>query len=302
MVHDRTAPILGKRRQAITAGLLLGMSLGALEATVVGTAMPTIVATLGGLAHYSWVFSAYLLTSTASVPIWGRLSDLYGRRRMYLIVGGRLPRRVGGVRRRHHDAAADCRAGDTGAGRRRHHPADDDDHRRALLAGGAAAHAGAVQRRLGHGLGARAARRRLHHRRALVALGLLHQHPVRPALRGRDCVRVPRVTRHVSGEGGLARRRTALFVRERTSHRARRRQRRRAVGRDRAGALRGVRDRRAAPGRADSAGGPAGASRSFRAPLAWCSWSAWRSSAPSRSCRSTCRACWAARPPRPARC
>jgi EmrB/QacA subfamily drug resistance transporter len=85
MADERTLPILGKRRQAITAGLLLGMSLGALEATVVGTAMPTIVATLGGLAHYSWVFSAYLLTSTASVPIWGRLSDLYGRRRMYLI-------------------------------------------------------------------------------------------------------------------------------------------------------------------------------------------------------------------------
>src|SRR5687768_5239721 len=73
------------RRRAITAGLLLGMSLGALEATVVGTAMPTVIATLGGLHHYSWVFSAYLLTSTASVPIWGRLSDQYGRRRMYLI-------------------------------------------------------------------------------------------------------------------------------------------------------------------------------------------------------------------------
>ena len=72
------------RRRAITAGLLLGMTLGALEATVVSTAMPTVIATLGGLAHYSWVFSAYLLTSTASVPIWGRLSDLYGRRRMYL--------------------------------------------------------------------------------------------------------------------------------------------------------------------------------------------------------------------------
>ena len=61
------------------------MSLGALEATVVGTAMPTVITTLGGLAHYSWVFSAYLLTSTASVPIWGRLSDLYGRRRMFLL-------------------------------------------------------------------------------------------------------------------------------------------------------------------------------------------------------------------------
>ena len=77
-------PVSRRRRQAITAGLLLGMSLGALEATVVGTAMPTVIATLGGLAHYSWVFSAYLLTSTASVPIWGRLSDLYGRRRLYL--------------------------------------------------------------------------------------------------------------------------------------------------------------------------------------------------------------------------
>jgi EmrB/QacA subfamily drug resistance transporter len=77
-------PISLPRRRAITAGLLLGMTLGALEATVISTAMPTIIASLGGLAHYSWVFSAYLLTSTASVPIWGRLSDLYGRRRMYL--------------------------------------------------------------------------------------------------------------------------------------------------------------------------------------------------------------------------
>ena len=81
---SHAAPVSLARRRAITAGLLLGISLAALEATVVGTAMPTVVATLGGLAHYSWVFSAYLLTSTATVPIWGRLSDLYGRRRMYL--------------------------------------------------------------------------------------------------------------------------------------------------------------------------------------------------------------------------
>lgn len=79
------APVSPARRRAITAGLLLGISLGALEATVVGTAMPTVIATLGGLAHYSWVFSAYLLTATATVPIWGRLSDLYGRRRLYLL-------------------------------------------------------------------------------------------------------------------------------------------------------------------------------------------------------------------------
>ena len=52
------APPIGRsRRRAITAGLLLGMSLGALEATVVSTAMPTVIAQLGGLAHYSWVFA-----------------------------------------------------------------------------------------------------------------------------------------------------------------------------------------------------------------------------------------------------
>src|SRR5688572_9314728 len=86
MSDEHSTPHISlKRRRAITAGLLLGMSLAALEATVVGTAMPTVIASLGGLAHYSWVFSAYLLTSTASVPIWGRLSDLYGRRLMYLI-------------------------------------------------------------------------------------------------------------------------------------------------------------------------------------------------------------------------
>lgn len=69
----------------MTAGVMTGMLLAALEATVVGTAMPTIVAALGGLAHYSWVFSAYLLTSTVTVPVWGKLSDLFGRRRLFQI-------------------------------------------------------------------------------------------------------------------------------------------------------------------------------------------------------------------------
>src|SRR5437867_8430231 len=86
-VRDVLQPALvltASRRLVATAGLLLGIFLAALEATVVSTAMPTVVASLGGLNHYSWVFSAYLLTSTATVPLWGRLSDLYGRRRLYL--------------------------------------------------------------------------------------------------------------------------------------------------------------------------------------------------------------------------
>ena len=61
------------------------MFLAALEATVVGTAMPTVIASLGGLELYSWVFSAYLLASTVTVPAWGKLSDLYGRRPLYLL-------------------------------------------------------------------------------------------------------------------------------------------------------------------------------------------------------------------------
>jgi EmrB/QacA subfamily drug resistance transporter len=85
---DTATPLLvlpRKQRMAVTAGVMMGMFLAALEATVVGTAMPTVIASLGGLQHYSWVFSAYLLTSTVTVPVWGKLSDLYGRRHLYQI-------------------------------------------------------------------------------------------------------------------------------------------------------------------------------------------------------------------------
>jgi len=76
----QTLAMSSRRRVAVTSGVLLGMFLAALEATIVGTAMPTVIASLGGLNHYSWVFSAYLITSTVTVPVWGKLSDLYGRR------------------------------------------------------------------------------------------------------------------------------------------------------------------------------------------------------------------------------
>jgi EmrB/QacA subfamily drug resistance transporter len=64
---------------------VLAMFLAALEATAVGTAMPTVVADLGGMAHYSWVFSAYLLASTTTVPMYGKLADLFGRRRIFTV-------------------------------------------------------------------------------------------------------------------------------------------------------------------------------------------------------------------------
>jgi EmrB/QacA subfamily drug resistance transporter len=72
-----------KRRWAVTAGVMTGMFIAALEATVVGTAMPTVIASLGGINQYSWVFSAYIVTSTVTVPVWGKLSDIYGRRVLY---------------------------------------------------------------------------------------------------------------------------------------------------------------------------------------------------------------------------
>lgn len=78
-------PLTPSQRTTVTLGVMLGLFLGALEATVVGTAMPTVIASLGGLTLYSWVFSGYILTSTVTVPLWGRLSDLYGRKRFILL-------------------------------------------------------------------------------------------------------------------------------------------------------------------------------------------------------------------------
>jgi MFS family permease len=78
-----TLEMSDRRRWAVVAGVMTGMAIAALEATVVGTAMPTVIASLGGINHYSWVFSAYLVTSTVTVPVWGKLSDLYGRRLTY---------------------------------------------------------------------------------------------------------------------------------------------------------------------------------------------------------------------------
>jgi EmrB/QacA subfamily drug resistance transporter len=72
-------------RQAVTAAVVMGTFLAALDTTVVGTAMPTIIGSLGGLALYSWVFSSYLLTSTVTVPIYGKLADIYGRKPVFLV-------------------------------------------------------------------------------------------------------------------------------------------------------------------------------------------------------------------------
>lgn len=72
------------QKRWIFAGIVLSIFLAAIESTVVATAMPTVVARLGGIRIYSWVFSGFLLTQTVTMPLWGRFSDLYGRRPIFL--------------------------------------------------------------------------------------------------------------------------------------------------------------------------------------------------------------------------
>ncbi len=76
--------VQGRQIFIVMAGVLLGLLLGALDQTVVGPAMPKIIGDLKGFEQYSWVVTAYLLTSTISVPIFGKLSDIYGRKWFYI--------------------------------------------------------------------------------------------------------------------------------------------------------------------------------------------------------------------------
>jgi EmrB/QacA subfamily drug resistance transporter len=75
-------PTQAPRLRIVFAGLLLTVFLAALDSTIVATALPTIVGELGGLEHISWVVTAYLLAQTAVTPLYGKLGDLYGRKRV----------------------------------------------------------------------------------------------------------------------------------------------------------------------------------------------------------------------------
>src|SRR6266581_7035743 len=71
-------------RLLVTIALMACTFLTAMDQLVVGTAMPTIIGSLGGIGLYSWVFSSYLLTGTISMPIYGKLADLYGRKPVFI--------------------------------------------------------------------------------------------------------------------------------------------------------------------------------------------------------------------------
>ncbi len=76
---------LPRRQILITlAGVMLAMFLSSLDQTIVGTAMPRIITDLGGFAHYTWVTTAYIIASTITIPITGKLTDMYGRKWFYI--------------------------------------------------------------------------------------------------------------------------------------------------------------------------------------------------------------------------
>jgi EmrB/QacA subfamily drug resistance transporter len=80
-----TSALTHRQLLVVFSGLMVGMLLAALDQTIVSTALPTIVGDLGGIEHLSWVVTAYLLTSTAVVPLYGKISDLYGRRIVFQV-------------------------------------------------------------------------------------------------------------------------------------------------------------------------------------------------------------------------
>jgi EmrB/QacA subfamily drug resistance transporter len=82
------APAPDARRTLVLAACLMGTFMAAVESTIVATAMPTIIADLRGFNLFSWVFTVYLLAQAVSIPVYGRLADLYGRRRMFFVGAG----------------------------------------------------------------------------------------------------------------------------------------------------------------------------------------------------------------------
>jgi EmrB/QacA subfamily drug resistance transporter len=82
-IDQATGRLSHRQILLVFSGLMLGMLLAALDQTIVSTALPTIVGDLGGLSHLSWVVTAYLLASTATTPLYGKVSDLYGRKGVF---------------------------------------------------------------------------------------------------------------------------------------------------------------------------------------------------------------------------
>jgi MFS family permease len=82
-VHETTPPTTREVR-IVLAGLMLALALASLDQNIVAVALPRIVSELGGLNHLSWVVTSFLVTSTATTPLYGKLSDMYGRKPLFI--------------------------------------------------------------------------------------------------------------------------------------------------------------------------------------------------------------------------
>jgi len=83
-IPDR-APVSKRELRTVFAGLMMALALASLDQNIVSTALPRIVSDLGGLAHLSWVVTAFMVASTASTPLYGKLSDMYGRKPLFFV-------------------------------------------------------------------------------------------------------------------------------------------------------------------------------------------------------------------------
>ena len=156
---------IGGRRAlwAVLGSLMLVLLLAALDQTIVATALPTIVGELGGLEHLSWVVTAYLLAQTVVTPLYGKLGDLYGRKRVLqgaiiiFLIGSALC----GMAQQH--ARADRLPGDPGPGRRRPDGQRPGGRSATSSRPASAAATGPLRRDLRRRQRRRPAARRLHH-------------------------------------------------------------------------------------------------------------------------------------------
>ena len=155
--------------------LLISLFLAALDSTIIATALPTIVGELGGLDHIAWVFTAYLLSSTVSVPLFGKISDIYGRRRVFqvtivIFLAGSM---LAGIARTMMQLILFRGIQGIGGG-------DLHNPRRHPVAARAPEIHGLLHRRVRRRERHRAVDWRLLRRQPDLALGLLRQHPDRP--------------------------------------------------------------------------------------------------------------------------
>jgi EmrB/QacA subfamily drug resistance transporter len=90
MPHKReeASPVTVREIRTVFAGLMLALALASLDQNIVGVALPRIVSDLGGLSHLSWVVTSFLVASTATTPLYGKLSDMYGRKPLFIVAIG----------------------------------------------------------------------------------------------------------------------------------------------------------------------------------------------------------------------